>query len=209
MTVNLRFISYVKLGVLSLCLAVVGCKESDYTRMVKSELAKGVRQDSVLLGINMGDTRDEFFGKCFDLNKRQIVTAGTGVSVQYVFDDSVVHQQPTQMKLLFYPEFDSTNVINTMNMEFSYPGWAPWNRQLQSDSLQVRLVDLLTRWYGGNKFVMAKVNDKELPVKVDGNRRILVDIEDTQRVLVRVHDIMHPRYRHSVSRGNDVERKEN
>jgi hypothetical protein len=206
MTVNWKYIKY--LNIIAICLAMVGCKESDYTQMVKSELAKGIRKDSVLLGISLGDSRDEFYGRCFDLNKEQIVTAGTGVSVQYIFDDSTVHREPTQIKLLFYPEFDSTNVISTMNLEFSYTGWAPWNRGLQSDSLQLKLVDLLSKWYGGNKFVNAHVQDKEIPVKVDGNRRILVDIEDSQRVLVRVHDILHPRYRHSLSEGKDSEGKD-
>jgi hypothetical protein len=54
-------------------------------------------------------------------------------------------------------------------------------------------------WYGGNDFVRAHVNDRELPVKVDGNRRILVDIKDQQAVQVRVQDLLHPYFMHSIS----------
>jgi hypothetical protein len=207
MTVSLKYIKYVKyIPIVAVCLAMVSCKESDYTQMVKSELAKGIRQDSVLLGINLGDTRDEFFGRCFDLNKDQIVTAGTGVSVQYLFKDSVFHREPREIKLLFYPEFDSTSIIAGMNLEFSYTGFGSGNRELQSDSLQSKVMKMLSKSYGGNKFVVAHIKDQDIPVKVDGNRRILVYVEDQQRVLVRVHDILHPKYRHA-SVTTEVEEK--
>ncbi len=177
---------------------MVGCKESDYTRMVKSELAKGIRQDSVLLGLRLGDTKQVFFGKCFDLNKEQVVTQGMGVSVQYHFKDSVKLDTARDVTLMFYPEFDTTGVISAFNLEYSYSGWAPWNRHLQSDSLRERLKSIMKTWYGGNDFVMAKVGESEVPVKVDGNRRIMLYLEDPQHVLAKVEDILHPEHRHSI-----------
>ena len=184
-----------------LSIILTACFQSDYTRMVKSELAKGVRQDSILLGIKFGDTRDIFYGKCFDLNRAKLVTQGPGNrSVQYLFTDSVVHTQPTPMRLLFSPNFDQKEEIAQMNMEFTYPAWAPWNKQYQSDSLEVKVIELMMQWYQGNEFVMAELNDTtSLRAKVDGNRRLLIEKPDAQRVVVKVQNILHPAFRHSIT----------
>ncbi len=192
---SVRYLSIVLIGV---ALGLTGCKESDYTRMVKSELAKGIRQDSVLLGLNLGDSKGVFFGKCFDLNKEHVVTQGVGISVQYHFKDSVKLDTARDVTLMFYPEFDTAEVISAYNLEFSYSGWAPWNRHLQSDTLRERLKFMMKSWYGGNDFVIAKVGDSEVPVKVDGNRRIMLYLEDPQHVLAKVEDILHPEHRHSI-----------
>ncbi|MEO5600746.1 MAG: hypothetical protein ABIR06_07455 [Cyclobacteriaceae bacterium] len=165
---------------------------------MKSELAKGIRQDSLLFGIRFGDTRNDFYGKCFDLNKQKIVAQGPGnSSVQYLFKDSSIHNKPTQIRLLFYPSFDKNDVIAQMNFEFSYPGWAPWNKEFQADSLKVKAMELLMLWYKGNEFVTADVNNTKMPVKLDGNRRLLVYIKDAQSVVVKAQDILHPNFKHS------------
>lgn len=178
-----------------------GCWQSDYTKLVKRELKKGVRQDSLVLGIYFGKTRDEFYGKCFDLNRDSLVTEGpNGATVQYLFTDSTVHDQPVPMRLLFIPQFDENDIINEMNFEFSYVAWAPWNDQFHSDKLILKVQQLLMEWYKGNAFVMAEINGQETPVKVDGNRRMIVYIKDAQNVVVKVQDILHPKYRHSISK---------
>jgi hypothetical protein len=183
-----------------------GCIQSDYTKLVKSELAKGIRQDSLLLGINFGDTRNDFYVKCLYLNKQQLVREGPGnSSVQYLFNDSLVHTKPAEIKLLFMPTFDKNETIAEMNMEFSYLAWAPWNREYQSDSLKVKVMELLMHWYKGNDFVTATIKESEVPAKVDGNRRILVFIHDQQRVVVKVQDILNPMFRHSIT--TDQEKK--
>ena len=176
-----------------------GCFQSDYTKLVKAELARGVRMDSILLGMHFGNTRNEFNGKCFDLNKMHIATQGEGFSVQYLFTDSLVHREPTPIKLLFVPAFDDKEILTNMDLKFSYVGWAPWNKQLQSDSLKTKVMELLMHWYGGNEFITANIQDTQVPVKLDGNRRILVYVYDAQSVVVRVQDILHPKFRHSIS----------
>ncbi len=184
--------------------------QSDYTKLVKSELAKDVRQDSLLFGIYFGDTRDEFFGKCFDLNQQQLISQGpNSQSVQYIFTDSLVHHVPTEMKLLFYPSFDDEDKISDMELEFSYTGWSPWSTRLQSDSLEVKVFALLKQWYKGNDFVIAKTDNIDFPVKVDANRRILVYTLDTQSVGVRIQDILHPKFMHSISKGRVKSKPDN
>jgi len=195
---NWKFLKYPS-RILIVGFILSGCLQSDYTKLVKSELAKGIRQDSILLGVRFGDTQNDYFGKCFDLNSKKLVTQGpSGIMVQYLFTDSVVHKEPTQMKLLFEPSFDEARKITDMEFEISYLGWAPWNEQLQSDMLEDKVMKLLLSWYGGNDFITIKLNDADTPVKLDGNRRIMVRIKDAQSVLVKVEDILHPKFKHSV-----------
>ncbi|MBX2916933.1 MAG: hypothetical protein KF856_16810 [Cyclobacteriaceae bacterium] len=177
------------------------CTQSEYSKLVKDELRKGIRMDSVIFGINLGDTRDEFYGKCFDLNKKQLVTQGPrGATVQYLFTDSLIHKNPASLRLLFIPAFDEKDIIKEINLEFSYTAWAPWNTELQSDRLIEKVKEILMMWYKGNPFVTVKLDDQELPVKVDGNRRLIVYIKDEQNVVVKVHDILHPAYKHSITK---------
>jgi len=206
MIVNWKFLKY-PISLLALGIVVSGCFQSDYTRLVKAELAKGIRMDSVLMGIRLGDTREEFYGKCFDLNKQQLVTAGpNGATVQYLFTDSLFHDEPAALRLLFIPAFDKDDIIMEMNLEFSYSAWAPWNEQYQSDKLKEKVLQFIMHWYKGNEFVIAKIQGSDVPVKVDGNRRMLVYIKDEQNVVVKVQDILHPKYKHSIT--PDEEKKD-
>ena len=196
---NWRSIKYFPAIVICSSLSV-GCFQSDYTRLVKSELAKDVRADSVLLGIHLGDTRNVFYGKCFDLNRLKLITPGDGGTyVRYLFSDSLFHDVPTNIRLLFYPTFDKNDVIAEIKIDFSYLGWAPWNRPLQSDSLEVKVKKILMHWYKGNGFVTANIEGRETPVKVDGNRRMIVEIRDAQSVQVKVQDLLHPYFMHSIT----------
>ncbi len=201
--------NYLKYSIsLALVLGLLwSCTQSDYTKLVKSELQKGIRKDSLLLGINLGDTRDEFYGKCFDLNHDSLVTQGpNGATVQYMFEDTLVHDSITSMRLLFIPVFDEQDKIIEMNLEFSYPAWAPWNTKYQSDQLRDKVLALVMRWYKGNEFITATINKTQIPVKIDGNRRMLVYIKDAQNVVVKIQDILHPRYKHSIT--EDGEKKD-
>jgi hypothetical protein len=203
-------LKYLKFVISSFCLSLLfsGCFQSDYTKLVKSELAKGIRNDSILLGIKLGDTRQDFFGRCFDLNKQHLVTQGpSGLKVQYLFSDSLVSNEPNRIRLLFSPFFDTKEKIAEMDLEFSYTAWAPWNRHLQSDSLKITVEKLLMNWYKGNEFIAAKVDGSEIPAKLDGNRRILVSIKDTESVTVRVQDILHPKFKHSIHVGEKEDLK--
>ncbi|MBX2898841.1 MAG: hypothetical protein KF775_04300 [Cyclobacteriaceae bacterium] len=197
-----RFFGYaIRLNSLLLILIWGACTQSEYTKLVKSELSRGIKVDSVLFGINLGDSRDEFYGKCFDLNKQHLITQGPkGATVQYLFSDSLVHENPTPMRLLFIPAFDDHDRIKELNLEFSYIAWSPWNKEYQSLALIQKVQDLLMVWYKGNPFIFVKINEQDLPVKLDGNRRLIVYIKDEQNVVVKVQDILNEAYKHSISK---------
>lgn len=181
------------------CLILYGCMESDYTKLVKSELTKTSREDSLLLGIYFGDSRNEFYKQCFALNKKKLVAQGpSNAAVQYNFKDSIFHDNSTPIRLLFYPRFDEENILNEMDLEFSYAGWAPWNRNYQSDKLLPIVKKLLVKWYGGNSFIYAHLDEADIPVKLDANRRIVLYTKDTQTVVAVIQDILHPKFKHSI-----------
>jgi hypothetical protein len=187
-------------NLLLVCLLVSSCGQSDYTKLVKSELAKGVRQDSILLGINLGDTRDEYYGRCFALNKLHLLSDGGGGFAEYIFKDSLVHQKATPIRFLIKPNFDNKDSLAEMVMQLSYAGWSPTSVSHQSDSLMAKTKKLLKEWYGGNDFISVKLDSIDVPVKLDGNRRILIYKLNPQVVQVRVQDILHPIFQHSITK---------
>lgn len=95
-----------------------------------------------------------------------------------------------------------------MQMEFSYTGSSMYDKSLEADSLKEHLKHLMLRWYKGNDFVFANVNNEKLPVKVDGNRRILIHNKDARSVIVRVQDLLHPAFQHSITQQKQSAEKE-
>src|SRR5262245_37106598 len=150
MTETWKYIKYpVSTGLLIVLLT--GCFQSEYTRMVQQEMATGTRNDSLLLGIEFGDGKPEFISQYWELNRTGMVREGLGDgSVRYTLKDSLFHKQPTEIRLLFRPGYDDKNLISEMHFEFSYVAWAPWNKDLQSDSLMTKTLRFLKNGYGGN-----------------------------------------------------------
>ncbi|MFZ9982664.1 MAG: hypothetical protein ACO3FI_11600 [Cyclobacteriaceae bacterium] len=189
------------ISVLALAIMVTGCLQSEYTKLVKEELATGVRKDSVVFDIELGDSRDEFYAKCTELNKQQLIMQGSGAfSVQHFFKDSLVHSKPREIKLLFSPIFDKGDTLAGMDLDYSYSDWAPWNKSAQSDSLEVYLIRLLELKFKGNPFIEVKSQNVPLKVKVDGNRRMVIVKKNEQIVSVKVQDLLHPNFMHSISK---------
>jgi hypothetical protein len=79
-----------------------------------------------------------------------------------------------------------------MRVSFQYDGWAPWNKQLYSDKLLPKVLELYKRWYPkGNPFL--KIEDKKrgsIYVKVDGNRRIIIGRASDMAVRVDYTDLL-------------------
>lgn len=200
MTLKLKFLRSAASALL-IGLLLTSCLQSEYTRLVNRELASGIRQDSIVLGIDLGDSREEFYAKCTELNKQKLITQGSsGFSVLHFFNDSMVHKVPTEIKLLFSPIFDKQDTLAGMDLDFSYTNWAPWNKAFQSDSLEVKLVELIERKYKGNPFILVESKKVPLKVKLDGNRRMIIVKKNEQIVSVKVQDILHPNFMHSVTK---------
>ena len=171
--INAKWLAYLFLT--AVIIVVNSCSDfggSEYSRLVKKELATGKRYDSIFLGIYLGMPSKDFYDHCWELNKKGLVTNGTrNVSVLYKLD----HELKNTASMNFYPYFYE-NKIFSMWATFEYDGWAPWNKSQQADSLLPEVLRLYKRWYpGGNDFITITSKERgTIYVKVDGNRRITI-----------------------------------
>jgi hypothetical protein len=167
------------IGIL-MTLSLSGCYQSEYQKILKRELARNVRYDSLFLGLGFGMEAKQFYTHCWELNKKGLIMQGpSNLFVQYE-----LHSPDVKSKtyMWFYPDF-SDNKISKMRVEFSYEAYAPWNAELANDKLLEDIKNLFEKWYGGT-FIKEtnKAGDKTVWVKVDGNRRIRLFIKNVSTV---------------------------
>lgn len=173
--------------VISVCSCTSSSTEQ-YDKLVKKEKAKGTRVDSLFLGISFGMTSKTFFGYCWELNKKGIISDGSNnTMVLYKVDSGLKY--PASMN--FYPDF-LDNKISNMRVTFQYNAWAPWNKAQFADSLLPDLLHLYKKWYpAGNDFIaLTNKERKTIYVKVDGNRRITLGKYDDMIVKVDFTDLI-------------------
>lgn len=175
-----------KTGVISFIISLMifsfvnsGCTpKARYERKLKQELAKGVRYDSLFMGLYLGMPQKDFYTHCWELNRMGIIRQGSNnTTVEYQITNELKY--PASMN--FYPNFVD-NRIAEMPVKFAYSGWAPWNQKLSSDSLQIDVVKWFVKMYG-NHFM--KVNHPKRGtafIKLDGNRRITIFRENEMNV---------------------------
>lgn len=179
-------------GILLIAVPVTAC-QSDYQQYVERELASGVYEDSLIFGMRIGQTKKEFFTTCWELNNQKLISQGTGNrTARYVTDrDSSGNKSPQSKDMLFYGIFDENDIMQGMEMTYSYMAWSPWNRNYQSDSLLLHLRDLYLREYPGNDFIEIQVKEIDDPalVKIDGNRQITMYPKNRKDVVVKMEDL--------------------
>jgi len=163
----------------------IGCgKKARYDRMVKRELASGVRNDSLFFGIYFGMTSKDFYTHCWKLNKEGLIRQGSNnLSVEHDFEE-LKHSA----KMNFYPDFFEEKIYE-MPVKFQYTGWSPWSKHMWSDSLQVDVLNLLEDWYGTGFIEVEHPKHGSAFVKVDGNRRITMFKKGFEEVYVIFSDL--------------------
>jgi len=172
---------------LLLVILLVGCNlKSDYQKMHEKELSSGIRQDSLFLGISLGMSNQDFYTHCADLNQQGIFHQGSqGVSVE--FD---ILELKYSAKMVFYPNFHKDKIYE-IPANFSYDGWAPWNKHLSADSLKISVLKLFEKWYGKGFIEVRDPVKGTTYVKIDGNRQIeIYEPETDNEVRVLFTDLM-------------------
>jgi hypothetical protein len=160
-----------------------------YESIKKKELASGRRVDSLFMGVYLGMPSKQFYGHCWEMNKKGLFTDGeNNTSVLYQLNKNELNYSAY---MNFYPEFYHGRIYK-MGVSFQYDAWAPWNTHLSSDSLYTDVVDLYRKWYKtGNPFI--EINDPKrgtIYVKVDGNRRITIGQYNELYVKVDYTDLL-------------------
>lgn len=167
-------------------ISLIGCNQNvEYEEWANKELKKETKQDSLFLGYHFGMTRQEFYDHSWSLNKQKKVIQGDGnKSVRYE-----VEELDHRAQMNFYPKFYEEKIY-LMPVRYSYNGWAPWNKDLWSDTLLVDLLDLYEEKYSTD---FTKVDhpdfDKTAYVSIQGNRSISMFKQDDQHVLVTFTDL--------------------
>jgi len=182
-----------KILIILLLIIQVSCDKSEYAQLVKKEMAKDIVNDSLIFGMKFGQTRKLFFDQCWKLNNQQIINQGSSNNfVEYQLPIKKGDSTKSPITMLFYGIFNKEKIMTGMDMKFHYVGWSLWNKSLQSDKLVPVVKDSLKSWFPGNDFIMVptKKTKGEMLVKVDGNRRILIEpIADSRTVDVRIDDL--------------------
>lgn len=176
-----------KLSLALLCLTVViiSCK-SDYEKMLEREQSLGGRQDSLFLGTFLQMTRDSFYRHCLVLNERGVITNGPyNNTALYLIPDS-----DPRIDFNFYPKFRDNKIVR-FDATFSFPAWAPWNKETHAEALLPHALKILEKWYGSG-FIDVSKDNKRVWVKVNRNRRIRVFIKDEQFVHIEIKDLTAP-----------------
>ena len=169
-----------------LCLIFFGCNpENKLEKVIEKELATGIRNDSLFLGLEFGFTMQEFYNQCRELNKQGLVMEGSkNMSVEYVFKDSL--DRPIAFN--FYADREANGPIHKYYTSFYYYAFA-LNRHLYADRLMEMLPAILMDWYGGNEPFKVKKDGKEYLYKIDGNRMIELSIYDLSMVMATYYDL--------------------
>ena len=156
-------------------IVISGCTpRSKYERRLNDELASGVRYDSLFLGLYFGMPEKEFYMHCWNLNQDGLIKQGeSNTTAEYKLKDELKY--PALMN--FYPRF-SEGKISEMPVSFKYEGWAPWNKVLSSASLEKELLKWYQKVYGRGFIKVKHALHGTAYVKINGNRRITIFIED-------------------------------
>ena len=174
------------------CVLVLSGCQSDYSKLVTRELARGEAFNSLPFGMEMGAARQSFFDRCTQLNKEKKITQGKGgVFAEYRMIPSDSTRLADVIELQFYGLFKD-EFLRGMDMRFSYSGWAPWNEKYQPTTLIKPLKDTLKNWFPGNDFMKIEMgeNRPDAWVKVDGNRQIKMYVLNDSQVAVKIEDLL-------------------
>jgi ribosomal protein S19 len=170
--------------------SLASCGQSEYTKLVKRELAKNVRYDSLFLTFKFNDTQTDFYTKGWEQNRLGLIRQGPkNQNVEYMMKSQDTTKSNIQM--LFFPEFDENQLIKKMEMYLKYTAWSPVSKGYKSDVLLPVAIDTLMNWYGGNEFMEVKFpkDSVSMWVKVDGNRQISLTAINEAEIKAVISDL--------------------
>lgn len=167
-----------------LAFGMVNCKREEapktlYEKLEREALKSGEEHNDLFFGLYFGMTKDSFLLHCAELNKDTTLYQGMGGKVEHEFKEGEL-KHPARMN--FYPDFKKEKIFKT-DVFFTYNNWSPWNKDTHATLLKERTKKMMMDWYGGNEFIrIPHPIDTAAYVKLDGNRRILIeqDLSGTQ-----------------------------
>ena len=168
--------------------------ESEYSKLLKKELKSGKSFNDLVLGLKIGQTKDDFYKICADLNKKKLITSGArSLYPEYILYPKDSVENGKKIRMSFMGIFDDDRIMKGMDIRFNYYSWIAWREEYNSDNLINEIKDTLQLWYPGNNFIEIdlKLDSKNnlAYVKVDGNRQITMYKIDGRDVAVIIEDV--------------------
>ena len=171
-----------------LFLITTSCSFSEYDTLLKTELKKNQKVDSVFFNLRLGESKEIYHKKSLDLNNsRQVVQGRSYFYMKKIFSDSKTEKKRNDFALEFSGRFNSEKKMKMLDVKFYHLLWTPWNEMYQAPKLLPRILDSLELWFPGNPFLEVKTGNDSIPsihVKIDGDRRFRVFVENSQDVAV-------------------------
>jgi hypothetical protein len=188
-----------KLNKIIFCLLILtpflACEvESEYSKLLKKELKSGKSFNDLVLGLKIGQTKDDFYKICADLNKKKLITSGArSLYPEYILYPKDSVENGKKIRMSFMGIFDDDRIMKGMDIRFNYYSWIAWREEYNSDNLINEIKDTLQLWYPGNNFIEIdlKLDSKNnfAYVKIDGNRQITMYKIDGRDVAVIIEDL--------------------
>ena len=168
--------------------------ESEYSKLLKKELKSGKSFNDLVLGLKIGQTKDDFYEICADLNKKKLITSGArNLYPEYILYPKDSVENGKKIRMSFMGIFDDDRIMKGMDIRFNYYSWIAWREEYSSDNLINEIKDTLQLWYPGNNFIEIdlKLDSKNnfAYVKIDGNRQITMYKIDGRDVAVIIEDL--------------------
>ena len=192
-------LNFMRLNKIIFCLLVLtpflACEiESEYSKLLKKELKSGKSFNDLVLGLKIGQTKDDFYKICADLNKKKLITSGArNLYPEYILYPKDSVENGKKIRMSFMGIFDNDRIMKGMDIRFNYYSWIAWREEYNSDNLINEIKDTLQLWYPGNNFIKIdlKLDSKNnlAYVKIDGNRQITMYKIDGRDVAVIIEDV--------------------
>lgn len=170
---------------------IISC-QSEYDKLVKSELATGERHEELLFDFVFDQTRQKFYDQCWEMNRDTIISQGPkNLYAMHMIEPGTYENQDDEIQMLFYGIFDHDKIMHGMDIRYSYPKWSLWNEDYNSDKLIPIIKKYFLKKFPGNDFITIPLKkvDKTTYVKVDRNRQITIYPLDTKELVVKIEDL--------------------
>lgn len=191
-TMKITHTSFFGLTVVYLLTVALSCS-SNYESLVKNELDKNKKVDSLFFNFRLGESKDMYHKKSWHLNNsRKVVQGRSYFYMKKIFSDSKEENKSNDFGLEFTGKFNADKKLNLLDAKFYHILWVPWNEAYQAPKLLPRILDSLELWFPGNPFLEIETGNDSIPkmhVKIDGDRRFRVFVENSQDVAVKIDDL--------------------
>ena len=146
-------------------------------RIIIKETGKNKRYDSIVYGVKLGMTPDDFYYYISKGNREGLFYPSRGGSmVKIVFNRGFDH--PVQFDFFPHDIEDKFKPLKQYKAHISYVNHSIYNKKMSLSKLVEQTVRFFEKGYKGNKFLKIPNNEdifvKYNYVKIDGNRKILI-----------------------------------